>query len=100
MDDELTPATFEPHVGDEFAVLGDDGLPALVLVLDSVEAHPAAPGAPRAQPFSLVFVGDAGGHLPQQIYRLRHASLGEQHIFLVPLGPRPDGRHRYEALFN
>ena len=94
MADELTPAFFSPLVGSEFVTEWGP------LVLDSLVEQAPTPGAPRAQPFSLLFVGPPGGHLPQQIYGLRHSAVGELHIFLVPIGPRSDGRPQFEAVFN
>jgi hypothetical protein len=100
MADELTPASFSPLVGTTFEVIGDDEQPVFELALDAVTQHAPVPGAPRAQPFSLTFLGPSGGHLPQRTYRLRHTALGDHDIFLVPLGPGPDGLHQYEASFN
>jgi hypothetical protein len=99
MADELTPAVFDPLLGTAFEVV-DVGDAPFELVLDSLVEHPPVPGAPRAQAFSLIFVGPTGGYLPQRIYHLRHATAGEMDIFLVPLGPRSDGHHQYEAAFN
>ena len=94
MDDELTPAFFSPLVGSEFATEFGP------LVLASLTEHTPTAGAPRTQPFSLLFVGEPGVHLPQQIYSLTHPTAGELHIFLVPVGPRSDGRPQFEAVFN
>jgi len=94
MADELTPAFFAPLVGSEFTT--DTG----PLMLDSLTEHAPSPGAPRAQPFSLMFLGEAGAQWPQQIYALQHPVAGRLHIFLVPVGPRSDGRSQFEAVFN
>jgi hypothetical protein len=99
MADELTPAVFDPLVGTTFEVV-DAGAAPIELLLDSLVVHAPVPGAPRAEPFSLTFIGPPGEHLPQRTYLLRHGSLAELQIFLVPLGPRSDGHHRYEAAFN
>jgi len=98
MADELTPAFFAPLVGTEFAV--DLGSESTLLVLDALTEHATSPGAPRTQPFSLMFLGAPGLHLPQQVYALQHSAAGQLHIFLVPVGPAPDGRHQFEAVFN
>lgn len=100
MDDELTPATFAPAVGSTFTISLDGPPHTLALVLEHVTEHVAPPHAPRAQPFSLLFTGPTGGHLPQATYILRHETLGALQIFIVPVGPQPDGRHQYEAVFN
>ena len=91
---------FGPTVGTSFTVGLDDDVPGVELLLDRLAEAPAAPGAPRSQPFTLTFLGPAGQHLPQRTYRLHHATLGELDVFLVPVGPQADGRHQYEAVFN
>jgi hypothetical protein len=50
-------------------------------------------------PFSLVFRTPYNLSLSQDIYKLEHTSLGELHIFLVPIGPDSQGM-RLEAVFN
>lgn len=92
---ELTLATFEPLVGDRFAV---DGAAAdLALVLHSATAAGEWPGG--RDPFSLVFVGPGEPLLAQAIYALRHAELGRLEIFLVPVA-RDGAGVRYEAVFT
>ena len=93
--EDLTLATFEPLVGDAFALDAGTAEPvALVLAA-------ATPGGeqPRGRaPFSLAFDGPAQPLLPQAIYRLEHAELGTLEIFIVPLAQ--DARAtRYEAIF-
>ena len=100
MADELTPATFSGALGTIFEVLLPAGPTGVELHLAQLVEHAPSPGAPRAQPFSLIFVGPAGQHMPQATYTLRHGALGELGVFLVPIGPAPDGRHQYEAAFN
>jgi uncharacterized protein DUF6916 len=87
-------STFEPLVGGEF-VSGD---PEASFLLVDVTQLGSQPHAPRADPFVLTFVGVPG--LAQRIYELDHPSLGRLELFLVPIGPGPDGRERYEAVFN
>jgi hypothetical protein len=88
------PADFEPHVGSAFRA--DDA--GIDLELGEVKRHGVQPNAPRTEPFSLYFLGEGG--IPQGILALRHAALGRLEVFVVPIGPGPDGRHRYEAAFN
>jgi hypothetical protein len=96
MRDALGPADFEPHVGSRFIVpseAGDDRTMTLASVV-----RQAQPSSPRADPFSLVFVGDLV--LDQRIHELRHDELGVLAIFLVPIGPDSSGQLQYEAVFN
>lgn len=86
-----TAADFLAHVGTAFAsVDGTD------LRLAAITQH--GPGAQREQ-FSLIFTTDANALLPQGIQELSHPTLGDLALFLVPIGPGADGRHRYEAAF-
>lgn len=75
---------------------GDD---TLDLQLVEVTALGAAPADTGRQPFSLIFRHDrTDAYLPQGIHTLDHAEMGQLMLFLVPLGPAPDGM-RYEAIF-
>ncbi len=49
--------------------------------------------------FSLFFYGPGDRFLPQHVYRLAHDRLGEQDIFIVPVG-RDQRGYRYEAVFS
>ncbi|MEM5775262.1 MAG: hypothetical protein AAGU05_09700 [Anaerolineaceae bacterium] len=53
----------------------------------------------RQAVFSLIFLGPADGLLPQHIYNLRHETLGEMDLFLVPVGKGERG-FEYQAVFN
>lgn len=84
---------YEPHVGSRF-VLGD----GQELELVAVDRLPEVPGAPRGEPFALLFAGAAV--VEQATHALTHAALGTLAIFMVPVGPGGDGRLRYESVFN
>ena len=93
--EELTAATFEPHIGTTFAI---EAAPAgVALVLESVTTLADRPGG--RDPFSLLFRGPAEPLLLQSIRRLEHAQLGVLEIFIVPLAPDAGGA-RYEAIFS
>jgi hypothetical protein len=94
---ELLPSTFEPHIGETFgATPSREGEP-FELVLSRCDESPHA--RPDHPAFSLLFHARGTGHLPQQIFALEHAELGQFDLFLVPLGPEGD-RMRYEAVVN
>jgi hypothetical protein len=100
----LKAATFEPHIGSEFRVARLDVANApkedvATIRLLEVLKHPAQAGAPRADPFTLEFTGPPPA-LEQRIHALDHPILGALEIFVVPIGLDPDGRVRYEAVFN
>ena len=91
--DDLTPATFRPHVGTSFSIEVQDDDP-LVLTLEEVrldgEGHEL-----RAEPFTLSFTGPRDRLAPQATLVLHHEVLGEVTLFLVPVDVG-----RYEAVFN
>ena len=90
----LTLATFEPLVGDPFAIAE----PAAVeLVLAEASSAGEWPGG--RQPFRLHFRGPRDPLLPQAIYRLEHAELDPLEIFIVPIA-RDGERTTYEAIFT
>lgn len=97
---DLTPASFEAHLGTPFRIHHGGEAP-LEVVLHDVKRHEEHPGA-RSQPFSAFFFQEAPRPiLPQSIYRLEHEAMGTMEVFLVPVGPDPQRRGMvYEAVFN
>jgi hypothetical protein len=100
----LTHEDFSPHLNTTFRVETEEFGP---LDLEFVELHrptdgPSAflPGGMR-EPFVLVFRGPAGPLLPEGLHTLGHAVMGDQEIYVVPLGPlgRTDALF-YQAIFN
>jgi len=53
----------------------------------------------RQEKFSLLFQGPLHVLLPQQIYRMANAQLGEIELFIVPVSMNEAG-YSYEAVFN
>lgn len=92
---------FEPHEGTVFTVVNVDQEGGHPIELAEVIRVEPQPGAPRQDPFTLVFAGSTEAYLPQGTYVLRHDDLGDVTIFLVPTGPDAEsGRMQYEAVFN
>ena len=91
----VTLATFEPCVGDTFAIEVPTG--AIELVLAKASSAGDWPG--RRQPFDLRFRGPRERILEQAIYRLEHAELGALEIFIVPIG-RDATSTTYQAIFT
>lgn len=87
---------FVPCLNQDFAIVLSDG----ALLLQLFEVRPLAKRAESFRdPFALTFLGRAGLRLPQGIYRMRHATLGEMEIFLVQIGADKTGS-TFEAVFN
>ncbi len=98
MEDTYVLDRFSPHVGTTFTVTIGEGEP---VVLELIEVKPlsAHPGAPRQDPFALMFRGPGGLFLPQNIYAISHPLLGTMELFLIPRQPDPDGSY-FECIFN
>ena len=89
---------FAPCLNTTFVASFNGGSTDFVLV----EARPLA--APRGvdllrAPFSLLFRSGAAVLFPQQTYMVRHSSIGELALFLVPIAQERDG-FIYQAVFN
>jgi hypothetical protein len=95
--DKLTIDDFKDRVGETFTAGATEGR-VLTLTLRSVDDLQPGPDAERA-PFSLEFSDEAQDHVPQQTVAIEHAKMGKFDLFVVPLGPGPDGM-RYEAIFT
>jgi hypothetical protein len=93
----LTIDMFSDKIGQVF-VIEETGVPALDLTLTEVSAMRNYANAPRA-PFSLLFTASPDIILPQRMYTLKHAVLGEQSIFLVPIAGDSE-KVTYQAIFN
>ena len=92
----LTKENWTQYLGETFQV--DKGGTNLDMVLAAVFGYGQRPGAAR-EAFSLLFCGPLQPALPQRIYRIGHAVMGDLDVFLVPVGPHADGMG-YEAVFT
>lgn len=98
---QLTHADFESHLNTSFTIHYNPS-DTLEVQLAAVNLHGEQPETQRdgqRRPFSLLFQSTIQSYLPQGIYRMVHAELGELHLFIVPIGPNTTGM-RYEAVFN
>lgn len=97
--DDLTIGHFQPLIGQAFRVSHPGFIEQLTLV--EVAAARVAPPPGMRHGFSLFFEGDSLDRwLPQGRHPLDHATFGRLDLFIVPLGPGPNGRFRYEAAFS
>ena len=101
---ELVSDTFAGHVGEKFEVTPQAGQPFETVLSSCDETRYGDHAGWREDigrvPFSLIFVAPGGELVPQGIFSLRHADLGDFELFLVPLGPNADGGMTYEAVIN
>jgi len=87
---------FAACLNQDFQIVFSDG--TLVLQLSSAQVHEAPEGATR-DPFTLTFHGPPPLRLPQGIYKLSNAQLGEMEIFLVQIAA-DETSSTLEAVFN
>lgn len=94
----LTLEDFSTHINETFMADVDQGRTPFTLVEAKPLPAPIQAGAVRA-PFSLVFHSALQVLLPQRIYQMKHASMDEFGIFLVPVARNRDG-FLYQAVFS
>jgi hypothetical protein len=110
----LNYATFKPLVDSTFKVKLAEPIPGLEgmdlgpteLALELIEAKEK--DDERCERFSLIFHGPPDRLLPQKLYSLRHDTVGELQLFLVPVGEKTEGEgenrkgvgYLYQAVFN
>lgn len=95
MIENLTISRFEPHVGEVFAITGNDADISLTLKA----AKPLGAALREGGAFALHFLGPSAPLLQQSTYPLRHAALGTLDLFIVPVG-RDNSGVLYEAIFT
>lgn len=88
--------------GEAFTLLLPDGR-QFGLTLTTVERRATLGAWPEGLrvPFKMWFRSAPGQSCPQGAYLFRNARLGDQTIFIVPIGhDRDTDTYRYEAIFN
>ena len=95
--DQVDRATFDPLVGETFEIVFPDG--RIALKLAGVRAVTGTLADAKREPFALTFHGEPKVRLPQQIYRIEQASLGQFDLFLVQVGADASNSE-FEAVFS
>lgn len=99
MSEFQTAEEFKKHLNTPFRLQVNAPKP-IDLMLIAVEARPSDASEEQGmERFSVMFSGSLEFLLPQSMYRLAHAEMGEFDVFLVAIGQEPDG-YRYEAVYN
>lgn len=95
-----TQAMFLPYLHQDFFIDLSDGH-RVTLELVQVQDLGTQNTLPGREAFSLLFVDheNRDQYLPQRVYPLKHETLGEHELFIVPLGPDKDGM-RYQIIFT
>ena len=95
---ELTEREFSKHLNTKFN-LNLDGRNVELELTEVTVYRPQEHEQAGMERFSAVFDGPADVLLPQALYQLSHAGMGDFDIFLVPFSGGQRG-YRYEAVFN
>jgi hypothetical protein len=99
--DSLTAEHFRPRIGETYRLVPLDaeaGAP-VETELVSVTDLTAYDESPR-QPFDVIFRAPAGTDLGQGTFRVEHATADALELFVVPIGPGPEGEGTlYQAIF-
>ena len=95
--DRLTRELFSDKTG-QLWVLDEADAPPIELTLTEVEPLRNYAKLER-EPFSLSFTAKGDLMLSQRLYALRHSTLGQMTIFLVPIARQGDTT-TYQAVFN
>lgn len=93
--ERLTKAMFAENLQTTFQL---QLTPEQTLDLKLIELREGRSSAQQEQ-FALLFWGPLATPLGQRMWPIRHATLGEFDLFLVPVGRDGEGFY-YEALFN
>lgn len=91
----LTRTMFEQNLNTQFWLLDESLQPHAMDLIELTDGY----STPRQEQFSLRFRGDRNQVFPQRIYPMKHDSIGDFDLFLVPIG-RDDSGTFYEAVFN
>ena len=95
--DRLGAADFTPLLHGTFRLSA--GQQSWDLELTEVNERPRRRPDQGRLPFALIFRAAPDARLPQQTYRLEHATLGAMDLLLVPVAADEKGRY-YEAIFG
>ena len=93
--DAVTKAMFAENLGTTFEL---QVTPAQAVALTLVEVR-AGRTTPRQEQFALLFCGPLTTPFWQGLWPIRHETLGQFDLFLVPVGRDEEGCY-YEAVFN
>lgn len=96
--ENLTLESFAPHVEEVFPLQLGDGSQCELRLTEATELKSSS-GAPRQDPFSLVFGGARELQLPQGTYNVDHPVLGKLPLFLTPIMPDQTSTY-FESIFN
>jgi hypothetical protein len=91
----LTRTMFEENLNTRFWLKDERAEPYAMDLVELANGH----STPGQEQFSLRFRGDRNQVFPQRIYPMKHDSIGDFDLFLVPIG-RDEAGTLYEAVFN
>ncbi len=101
--EQLNFDKFEQCLNTEFLFQSENHPPATMRLIEVTDRRRAAAMEAKVTPagecFSIVFRGPRRRVLSQHVYQIRHETLGEFSLLVVPMGHNRMGG-RYEAIIN
>ncbi len=95
---KINKSGFESCLGQTFEIqFGDQAVDAELIEVTGIKIDTTQQG--RKAPFSAVFRTLGNNAYSQGTYPMKNKTLGENAVFLVPIGPDEIGM-RYEAIFT
>jgi len=91
----LTKGMFQENLNTRFWLLAEGLEPGALDLVEVANGY----STPKQEQFSLRFRGERTSIFPQRIYTMKHDSIGEFDLFLVPIAQDESGTS-YEAVFN
>ena len=95
----ITLKDFEDYLGQTFTVTLENGEGIDLELFQAKPLGTVDQETTTHRPFSVLFRGPLEPILTQQMYPIENSILGEQLLFLVPIGPDESGMV-YDATFN
>ncbi|MEP7148792.1 MAG: hypothetical protein ABI857_07900 [Acidobacteriota bacterium] len=93
--ENLSENIFRENLNTRFTVSFGDGETVELELIESTDHG----STPKQEQFSIVFRGPLHPFLEQMAYEMKHETLGDVFIFIVPVRQDPEFMY-YEAVFN
>jgi hypothetical protein len=94
-----TAEDFKKHLGTKFRVPAETPRPLDLELVEVKGFGPMPEGQRPVERFSLLFRGPGDIFMQQGTFTLDHPEMGEQTLFIVPVG-RDEQGFKYEVVFN
>jgi hypothetical protein len=98
--EQLTYSTFTQYLHQEFIFCVDRDQEINLKLIEAVDQSAGQNRPEGYEAFSIVFRGPQQPLLQQATYPVRHSTIGEFPLFIVPIRQDREGYYYYEAFFS